>query len=206
MRHLRDDVKEKTQAAADLTILYQRTQSEMNSVTSKLAIIEDGQEKLRRELAQKEQTIGELRQTIRQRQDELASKSRELEQMDLMCHERDLEVQQRALQISQLDVTIADYKSDMEERLARLETALRKSQADLLQRTKQVADLDERVRHLQTELRDKSQQLVTLQQDGARHKMAVEHKSSVAEQLQQVSVVPFCDLYLIRCSLSEEIG
>lgn len=76
--------------------------------------------------------------------------------------ERQWELQQRAAQLTQLDMSMKDRSADWDQRLSRLETALKNSRFESEQRSHQVKQLEEQVSCMMNALKEKSCQVVIL--------------------------------------------
>ena len=73
--------------------------------------------------------------------------------------ERQWELQQRAAQLTQLDMGMKERSSDWDQRLSRLEAALRNSRFETEQRSQQVKQLEEQLGCLMKAIKDKSSQV-----------------------------------------------
>jgi uncharacterized protein (DUF3084 family) len=73
--------------------------------------------------------------------------------------ERQWELQQRAAQLTQLDMSMKERSADWDQRLSRLEMALKNSRFETAQRSQQVQQLEQQVSCLMTALREKSSQV-----------------------------------------------
>ena len=73
-------------------------------------------------------------------QEELRNRNRTVEELEQVLKERQWELQQRAAQVMQLDMALTEHRSELEQRIIHMEGTQKKAQLEIQQKTKLVRE------------------------------------------------------------------
>nr|XP_030724548.1 coiled-coil domain-containing protein 18 isoform X4 [Globicephala melas] len=160
--HTETELTEALQKREVLETELQNAHGELKSTLRQLQELRDVLQKAQLSLEEKYTAITDLTAELRECKMEIEDKKQELLEMDQALKERNWE-QQRTAHVTHLDMTIREYRGEMEQKIIKLEGTLEKSELELKESNKQIEGLNEKLQNAKEQLREK--EFITLQNE-----------------------------------------
>ncbi|KAB0389436.1 hypothetical protein E2I00_003576, partial [Balaenoptera physalus] len=211
IKHLKRDGENKAMHLSQLDMILEQTKTELDKKTNAVKELEKLQHHTETELTealQKREVLetelqnahGELKSTLRQLQelrDVLQKAQLSLEEKYTTIKDLTAELRLQYFtkrKVTHLDMTIREYRGEMEQKIIKLEGTVEKSELELKESNKQIEALNEKLQNAKEQLREK--EFITLQNEQEISQLKKETERTQEKMKEMESVMKEQEQYI----------